>query len=302
MHPYLRPYYLLIFCFFNGLTAQAQQLVNLETRLAEIVRGKQATVGVAILGLGGQDTLLLNGYERLPMQSVFKFHIGIVMMAAIDEGRFTLDQPIKIRKRDLLPGLYSPIRDAHLKGATLPVREILQYTIALSDNVGCDILLRLLGGPAEVERYFHQRGFEALAIKINEETMQANWELQFQNWTTPLEATRVLAAFYNPQQPYLSPQSYDTLWQIMTSTKTGQQRLKGQLPTGTAVAHKTGWSGTNAQGITAATNDIGVISLPNGQPLFISVFVADSKEDNATNEAIIAQIAEAAWDYYANIE
>ena len=90
------------------------------------------------------------------------------------------------------------------------------------------------------------------------------------------------------------------MWKVMRETKTGGKRLKGQLPENTVVAHKTGSSGVNkTTGITAAVNDIGIVFLPNGQHFFISVFVTDSKEDGATNEKIIADIAKAAWDFFA---
>lgn len=47
---------------------------------------------------------------------------------------------------------------------------------------------------------------------------------------------------------------------------------------------------------TAATNDIGIIYLPNGKHLAIAVFVSDSEADEKTREAVIAKIAKAAWD------
>ena len=84
----------------------------------------------------------------------------------------------------------------------------------------------------------------------------------------------------------------------MRETVTGKDRLKGQLPKGAIVAHKTGTSGANKDGLTAAVNDIGIIFLPNGQHFFISVFVTDSKENSAANEKIIADISKAAWDYF----
>ena len=84
----------------------------------------------------------------------------------------------------------------------------------------------------------------------------------------------------------------------MKETETGKDRIKGLLPKGTIVAHKTGWSGTNKEGITAAVNDIGIVFLPQGQPIIISVFVANSREDAIANEKIIADIAKAAWDYF----
>ena len=86
----------------------------------------------------------------------------------------------------------------------------------------------------------------------------------------------------------------------MTETSTGPKRIKGQLPPGTLVAHKTGTSATNEKGITAAVNDIGIVTLPNGTHFVISVFVSNSKENDETNEKIIADITKLAWDYFAN--
>ena len=60
------------------------------------------------------------------------------------------------------------------------------------------------------------------------------------------------------------------------------------------VAHKTGTSYTNQEGITAATNDVGIITLPDGSHLIISVFIKDAHADEATREAVIARIAAAA--------
>ena len=84
----------------------------------------------------------------------------------------------------------------------------------------------------------------------------------------------------------------------MKQTTTGMDRIKGLLPAKTVVAHKTGSSGTNKEGLTAAVNDMGIVFLPNGKHFFISVFVSDSREDAKTNEKTIAEIAKAAWDYF----
>ena len=77
-----------------------------------------------------------------------------------------------------------------------------------------------------------------------------------------------------------------------------KNRIKGQLPEGTIVAHKTGSSDTNEEGIIGAANDIGIVTLPNGRHFAISVFVTNSKENDETNEKIISDIAKAAWDYF----
>jgi len=97
----------------------------------------------------------------------------------------------------------------------------------------------------------------------------------------------------------LSNESYGFFWQTMKETKTGKNRLKGQLPEGTVVAHKTGWSGTHKEtGITAAVNNIGIVFMPNGEHFFISIFVTESTENFETNEKIISDIGKATYDFY----
>ena len=279
--------------------AYTQAIDSLRQNIKQIAASTNAVVGVSIVGNNGEDTIAVNAERHFPMQSVFKFHIAVTMLSEIDKGNFSLDQKIKIQKKDLVPGTYSPIREKYPEGTTLTIAEILKYMVSQSDNIGCDILLRLLGGPQVVENYFLNNKFKDISIKINEEVMQNNWDLQFQNWTTPNAANQVLESFYSNSQKLLSQKSHDFIWKIMRETATGLDQLKGKLPEGTVVAHKTGWSGRNkTTGITAAVNDVGIVFLPTGQHFFISVFITNSKEDKTTNAKIIADIAKAAWDYF----
>lgn len=273
--------------------AQTSELLH--QQLQQIVSTKNAVVGISIAGQN-LDTLSINGDVHFPLQSVFKLHIALAVLEQIDRGLFSLDQKITIEKKDLLPGFYSPLRDKYPNGGALPLSEILYYTVSKSDNVGCDRLIKLIGGPHVVENYFIKNNFKDVSIKINEEVQQSKWNLQFLNWTTPNAATGVLTAFYNTK--LLSKKSYNFIWKIMRETETGKDRLKAQLPKGTIVAHKTGTSATNEEGLTAAVNDIGVVSLPNGQAYMISVFITNSLEGDETNAKIIADISEATWKYF----
>lgn len=300
--PYLSMKYLsftLLFGLGFVFCCNAQNMEMLRQDIQSIIADKKALEGVAINGPGLLDTLSIHGHRHFPMQSVFKFHIGLAMLSQIDEGKFALDQKVHISKNELLPGLWSPIREKYPEGVTLTIAEILQYTISQSDNAGCDKLLKMLGGPAFVEDYIQGLGIKDISIKINEEVMQGHWDRQFENWTTPLATNDLLLLAFNNQNKILSRSSHDFLWKTMKETSTGQKRLKGMLPEGTVVAHKTGWSGTNEKtGITAAVNDVGIVFLPDGKPLIISVFITDSSENNETNEKIIADIAWLAWDYF----
>jgi beta-lactamase class A len=294
----LHSYTLFILSMMMGLLTQAQSLDALKNQLASITADKSATVGVAIKGWNG-DTLSIHGDQPFPMQSVFKYHIGVVMLAHIDQGKFKLNQKVKVDEKELLPGLYSPLRDKNPQGGTFTIAQLIEYAISVSDNVACDVLLCLLGGPEVVEAYFHQLAIKDISIKINEEVMQGNWNMQYKNWTTPKATNEALQLLYENKRPILSKKSHAYLWKVMRNTSTGKMRLKGQLPKGTVVAHKTGWSGKNKElGVTAAVNDIGIVFLNKKQYFYISVFVTDSREDNETNEKIIADVCKAVWDYF----
>src|SRR5206468_7691735 len=54
----------------------------------------------------------------------------------------------------------------------------------------------------------------------------------------------------------LKPETSDLLLDIMRRCRTGEARLRGLLPEGTEIAHKTGTIG-------GTTNDVGIITLPD---------------------------------------
>jgi beta-lactamase class A VEB len=286
-----------ISAFFISLFSTAQ-FDELKSKIEELLNDKNATVGFTLIANNFQDTLCVNGDNHLPMQSVFKFPIALAMLAEIDKKKFTLDQKITVTKKDLLPDTWSPIRKEFPNGGVLTIAELIRYTVAGSDNNGCDILLRLIEGVKTVEAFLIKNGCNEIAVKFNEEEMHKDWDIQFQNWATANGLTQLLIKAYRNDLA-LSKKNHTFIWKVMEETSTGQKRLRDQLPKETYVAHKTGTSGANDAGVSAATNDIGVIKLPNGEAVFISILVSDSKESYETNEKIIADISKAVWDHYS---
>jgi len=284
---------LLLFISYN---VSAQTTHVLRKQLQHIISTKKADVGISILGIEDQDMLSIHGNRHYPMQSVFKFHIVLVVLSEIDKGNLSLNQNITVRKSDLNSDTWSPIKNKYPNGTELSLSEIIKYTVSESDNVGCDILLRLLGGPRVVNNYLATHLFKDVLIHATEEEMHKDWNVQYTNWTTPNSAVTLLKAFYDKQ--LLSETSTDFLMKTMIATSTGKNRIKGQLPESTVVAHKTGSSGVNAKGLTAAVNDIGIVTLPNGKHFIICIFVSNSYENEASNEKIISDISKSTYDYF----
>ena len=286
----------LLLILFVGITFNAFSQ-TLEADFQKILKDKQATVGVSVYDFSSKKSYGINQNEHFPMQSVFKLHIAMAVLDLVDRGKLSLKQKVFISKERMQPDWYSPLRDKYPNGnINLTLAEILKPTVSESDNVGCEVLLDLIGGPKVVDDYLKKIGMKDVQVKHNETVMQASWEPQFENYSSPNSAIALLRALI--EKKILSDSSRKYLSKLLLGTSTGPKRLKGLLPKGTLVAHKTGTSGTNKEtGIMAAVNDIGIVTLPNGKQFAIAVFVSNSKEKIETNEKIIAEITKATYDY-----
>ena len=277
--------------------ADLRSSTALQRSIEQIALGAQGRIGVAAGLLEGGEIVAVAGDERFPMQSVYKLPIALAVLHDVDAGRLKIDQPIDIDQARLAAGMmYSPIREKFPGGARLTIGELLRYAVSQSDNVASDVLMGLAGGADRVSACLLSLGIDEVRVVNTEREMAADGNAQYHNWATPRGALKMLAKLHAGAG--LSSQSHSVLMAALTETTTGPRRIKGLLPPGTVVAHKTGTSGTVA-GRAAATNDIGIITLPDGRHLALVVFVSDSTADEATREAAIARIARAAYDHFS---
>lgn len=280
----------------HAATASSSSLAGLRARMEEISRSSLGRVGAAVALLESGESVDYNGNEHFPMQSVYKLPIGMAVLRRVEGGAVRLDEKVLVRKADLVPSkLYSPIRDEHPSGdLEMSVRDLLRRMLIESDGTAADVLLRVAGGPTRVSEYLRGIGVSGVVVATTEAEMASGQTVQYRNWATPLEMVKLLRALQEGR--VLSGPSRALLMQFMTESVTGPHRIKGLLPEGTVVAHKTGSSGAE-DGLARATNDAGIITLPDGRHLIVVVFVSDSRADEATREGVIAKIARAAWDW-----
>lgn len=289
----MRRFLLLCCCLLAAMPLSARTGA-LERDIRVVADGVRATVGVAVV-FGDGDTLVVNNAHRYPTMSVYKFHQALALLDSLDRAGLPLTTRIPVLRSDLLSDTWSPLRDARPEGGyELTAAELLDYSVAQSDNNVCDLLFRFLGGPKTVNRYVARLGVGRTAIVADEETMHRRPDNQYLNWTTPLAAVRLLERFRRGE--LLSAEYGDFLLETMFGTTTGPDKLRGLLPADVAVAHKTGSAFRDAQGVMVADNDIGIVRLPDGRSYSIAVFVMDSREDDRTNAAVIARISRLVYD------
>ena len=282
------------FCY-NGFCG-IKSVVDLQKQFEIIAKAADGKVGVAVELLETKESISLNGQEQFPMQSLYKLPIGMAVLHRVDEGTLKLDQLIQVTTNDFVAKMqHSPLREAHPFGAELSVSNLLRQMVSESDGTACDVLLRLLGGPASIDHYLRKLGVTNVVVATTEKEMGQDELVQYRNRATPEGMTELLAMLHEGRG--LSVPSRQLLLQLLTETSTGPRRIKGLLPAGTQVAHKTGSSRT-VHKLTRATNDAGIVTLPEGLHLAIAVFVSDSVADDITRDEVIARISQAAWDYW----
>ena len=269
---------------------------QLETQLKEAIKGKKAEIGIAVI-IDGKDTVTVNNDIHYPLMSVFKFHQALALADYMGKQKQSLETRLPIKKSDLKPDTYSPLRDKYPQGGTeMSIADLLRYTLQQSDNNACDILFNYQGGPDAVNKYIHSLGIRECAIVGTETAMHEDLNLCYENWTTPLAAAELVEIF---RKKPLFPNVYkDFIFQTMVECQTGQDRLVAPLlDKKVTVGHKTGTGDLNAKGQQIGCNDIGFVLLPGGRTYSIAVFVKNSEENNQANSKIIANISRIVYEY-----
>jgi beta-lactamase class A len=177
-----------------------------------------------------------------------------------------------------------------------------------SDNTAADVLLQITGGPEALN--LRLRGLGINGIRFDRSERQLGEDLMGgapgamkryladpRDTATPEAAVALLVKISEGAR--LQPDSHARLLRWMTESSAGAQRIKGGVPPGTAVAHKTG-TGPTLGAVNACTNDIGLITLPDGRRIAIAVFLKGSRASEAQRERAIADAARAVYDAWAS--
>jgi len=271
----------------------APQTSFLRQKISDIAAQARGTVAVACSLPGIALDCDVNSDAKAPMQSVFKLPLALTVLHKVEQGSLSLDQHVRFRPDDrILPQTYSPLQEKHPSAnVDVPLEELLRLAVSQSDNVAADILLRIIGGPKTVTDYVMSLGVSGFHLEDGEHALHQDQTAQYRNWFTARAAVQLLRRIVD--RPPISPAHTALLLEWME--RSVKPRLKAELPANTVVAHKAGTSDVDA-GIAHATNDIGLITLPDGRRLAIAVFVTDSRAGEAAREKVISLIARAAYD------
>lgn len=305
-------------------------------QLESIVEPIGADLGFASHHLESGERIFIRGSERFPMASVYKLPIALTVLDQVDRGELTLVKTVRILPSGLRIGLGTDTLSKLVgaDGYDFTIRQLLERTLEDSENATSDALLRLVGAPAVTAR-MAALGVEAIRVDRQESELLLDfagvpsaeppegWTLQSlrerYDAATPSQRTTGLTNFLSDPRDTatpeamlallgkvnageaLSPISTKRLMGHMAACKTGNHRLRGDLPQEVVFAHRTGTSDTT-DGITAATNDVGILTLPQGKGvILLAAFLRHARGTMAEREAILAKIGLAVYERYVGV-
>lgn len=264
---------------------------SLRVNVARVAGSINARVGVCITSLESADSAIVyKGEERFPMLSVYKFPIAIAVLKEMDRGNLWMEKYAPYNRDSVFTREEEVYTEANFPGGRVTVGQLLTLMLVRGSNTACDQLLASLKGPASLQNYLRDIGVTDISITATEREVQTDSLRRYDNWATPLAMNRLLSLTFDGS--YLNTKTHDFLWDKMAETLTGADRIKGLLPKDIRVAHRTGTG-------FGSYNDVGIVFLPNGKHLVISVFIAEAQDTPQRCTEAIAKIAKLAWDYYS---
>ncbi|GLQ97701.1 beta-lactamase [Dyella mobilis] len=277
-------------------------------------RAQPGALGIAVLDLDSGKTWRVNADQAFPMMSVFKSAVGAAMLDRIEHGQNSFDQTLVVKREDLEGGIIR--KQFQGTQETFTVRQLMSDMVSESDNTAADTLIKFMGGPAIVESYLRAHGIEGLHVDRYESGNTQLFEALHTGETPPADETdaqqdqRYLRGYHafladpgNRSTPAAAVQFLRKLWRHELLSKASSQylldlmyaqtkpnRLRAGLPNGVRLADKCGTSPT-IDGFTAAYNDIGIMTWPNGHAVIVAAFLTASHASDDARQAIFVDLA-----------
>lgn len=255
--------FLLIFAVHPAWAEDSPRLRSLEQRLAAMAAENPGEYGIAALDLASGETISFNGQQSFPMASTMKIAVAAAYLAEVDSGRRTLDDPI----------------------AGTTALKLMDAMITRSDNRATDLLMATLGGPRAVDSWIQGHGLAGIRVdRTIAQLLSDRRDLRdVRDSSTPIAMLGLLKLI--DSEGALTSQSRYLLRDMMRRCATGSNRIRGILPPGATVEHKTGT-------LSGYTGDVGYLTTPGGRRIAVAFFA----RGGSNRPAVIATAARAIYD------
>ncbi|WP_437115020.1 class A beta-lactamase [Streptomyces flaveolus] len=247
--------------------------------LAELERRYGARLGVYARNVRTGRTVSHRAGERFAMCSTFKaFAAAAVLRDQADCA--PMDRVVHYPPHDILPN--SPRTEENL-ATGMTVADLCAAAIQYSDNTAGNLLLRELGGPAGLTRFYRSLGDGVSRLDRWEPELNTAIPGDPRDTTTPEAIAASLERVTLGRALARADRERFVGW--LKGNTTSSARFRKGLPREWVVADKTG------TGDYATANDIGVAWTTRRTPLVLVVLSSRTTPDAPVNETLIADAA-----------
>lgn len=248
--------------------------------LDALERRDDARLGLVAIDTGSGATVTHRAGERFPFASAAKVFIAATVLDDARSG--DLDAVVPIEQRDLLS--YAPVTSQHV-GSGMTVRALLDAMLRSSDNTAANLLVARVGGPSVVQQWLRGIGDQVTQVVRVEPDLNEAAPGDERDTTTPAQFAADLRTVLLGDA--LRPEDRKLLVDTMAGTTTGAATIRAGVPTGWAVADKTG---TGSYGV---RNDVGIVTPPGRAPIVLVVMTSRSRADAKPVDALVAAATKA---------
>jgi beta-lactamase class A len=301
----------------------------LQARLDDLAKRYREPVGVAVTDVSAGWVASVDAVDSYPQQSVSKLWVVLSVFDAIDQGRLKLTDEVRLDQSDRSV-FYQPLASRIGKdGYVTTLEDLVRRALIESDNAANDRLIKAVGGIEVVTATIERKGLAGIAVGATEHELQARtagmmWRQEYGrgnafkearallpdavrdvalksyldkpgDGASPLAIATALTALRRGQ--LLSADSTQTMLGIMSQATTGRMRLKGGLPDGWSIAHKTG-TGPDWKTGSVGINDVALITAPDGHTYAVAVMMRQTRQGVPARLAFMQAVTRAvvaAW-------
>jgi beta-lactamase class A len=265
-----------------GAAAAPAGAASAQRTLKAIHKRIGGRLGVHVLDSQSGKRIAYDDDARYAMASTFKLPLAAALLWQVDRGAFPLTRTLPIAQEHLIAN--SPVVEEQLKAGAvaMTISDLCAAVVVRSDNAAANVLLAGIGGPAGFNQFMRSIGDETTRLDRMEADLNSNLTGDPRDTTTPRAMADSLLKIFT--QDVLKLPSRALLIGWMSTSRTGLDRVRAGLPKAWGAGDKTG---TGANG---AVNDLCIAYPPGRRPIFIAVYMSESKLDIKALSAAHAEI------------
>ncbi len=250
-------------------------------RLDELEQKFDARLGLYALATGNGTTIAHRADERFAFCSTFK---TLAAAAVLHRNPLThLETVVTYTEDDLLKN--ASITPRHV-ATGMTIRQLCDAAVRYSDGTAGNLLLRDIGGPAQLTEYVRSLGDMVTRMDRIEPAITEATPGDLRDTTSPRAFGTVYQKIVLGDALPADKRAFLRDLMERNATAAGAQRIRAGVPQGWTVADKTG------TGDYGTLNDIAIVWPPASAPVVLAIMSSKSTADAAYDQALIAQAAE----------